>query len=98
MKARKRDNVVLYFTVILFLFVMAVRVERFSDPDNGISGTSQKLTEATLTYEYRPVENLILKVEGRRDHSTALVFDRGVSGESKNQTIVVIGAVVTFGG
>jgi len=77
---------------------LAVRVERFSDPDNGISGTSQKLTEATLTYEYRPVENLILKVEGRRDHSTALVFDRGVSGESKNQTIVVIGAVVTFGG
>jgi hypothetical protein len=73
----------------------AVRVERFNDPDNGISGTARKLTEATLTYEYRPIENLILKVEGRRDHSTASVF-RSRTGSSRNQTIVVIGAVATF--
>ncbi|HEV7573460.1 MAG TPA: porin [Thermoanaerobaculia bacterium] len=72
---------------------IAVRVERFSDPENGITGTPQKLAEATLTYEYRPVANLILKVEGRRDHSTALVFN---SGSARNETIVVIGAVATF--
>ncbi|HEV2722796.1 MAG TPA: porin [Thermoanaerobaculia bacterium] len=70
---------------------VAFRAERFRDPDNGISGFAQKLTEGTLTYEYRPAPNLILKLEGRRDHSTANVFDG-----SKSQTLVVAGAVATF--
>jgi hypothetical protein len=74
---------------------IALRVERFSDPDNGISGASQRLVEGTLTYEYRPAENLILKFEGRRDSSTATVFARGRN-TSRNETIAVIGAVVTF--
>jgi len=69
----------------------AIRAERFRDPDNGISGTAQTLTEATLTYEYRPVPNLILKVEGRRDRSTANVF-----AGAANETLVVLGAVATF--
>lgn len=75
---------------------IAVRLERFNDPDNGISGASQKLTEATLTYEHRPVKYLILKVEGRRDHSTASVFTSGRNGASRNETIIVIGAVAAF--
>jgi hypothetical protein len=75
---------------------VAVRVERFSDPENGITGTPQKLAEATLTYEYRPAPNLILKIEGRRDHSTASVFTSGTNGSSRDETIVVIGAVATF--
>jgi len=70
---------------------VAVRAERFRDRDNGISGTAQTLTEATLTVEFRPVANLIMKLEGRRDRSTANVFDG-----SKNQTVVVVGAVATF--
>jgi hypothetical protein len=74
----------------------AVRVERFRDSENGISGTAQKLTEATLTYEYRPVENLIVKMEGRRDHSTAPVFAKGTNQSTNNQTLIVIGAVATF--
>jgi hypothetical protein len=74
---------------------IAVRGELFRDPENGISGASQKLTEGTLTYEYRPTAKLIFKVEGRRDHSTALVFSRA-SGSSRNETLVVIGAVANF--
>jgi hypothetical protein len=70
---------------------VAVRVERFRDPDNGISGFAQKLTEGTLTVEIRPRPHLIVKLEGRRDHSTANVFEG-----SKNQTLVVTGAVATF--
>jgi hypothetical protein len=70
---------------------VAVRAEIFRDPDNGISGFAQKLTETTLTYEVRPTPNLIFKLEGRRDRSTANVFDG-----SKNQTLVVAGAVATF--
>ena len=69
----------------------ALRAERFHDPDNGISGASQTLREVTLTYEYKPVPNLILKLEGRRDHSTAAVFDG-----HERETIVVLGAVATF--
>ncbi|MGZ5493879.1 MAG: outer membrane beta-barrel protein, partial [Thermoanaerobaculia bacterium] len=75
---------------------LAVRADRFRDPDNGISGTAQKLTEGTLTYEFRPAPNLILKIEGRRDHSTASVFARKANDSTNNQTLVVIGAVATF--
>jgi hypothetical protein len=70
---------------------VALRAERFRDPDNRISGFPQTLTEATLTYEYRPAPNLILKLEGRRDRSTANVFDG-----SKKQTLAVASAVATF--
>jgi hypothetical protein len=76
----------------------AVRVETFHDPDNGISGFSQTLREASLTYQYRAAPGLVLKFAARHDHSTASVFDRGANGKSENQTIAVIGAVVTFGG
>ncbi|HSY52690.1 MAG TPA: outer membrane beta-barrel protein [Thermoanaerobaculia bacterium] len=75
---------------------IAVRIERFNDPEDGISGAAQKLTEATLTFEHHPVGNLILKIEGRRDHSTASVFTSGRNGTSRDETIVVIGAVATF--
>ena len=74
----------------------AVRGSLFHDPDNAISGAAQKLTEETLTYEFHPVTNLIVKIEGRHDHSTAAVFARKTNESTNNQTIAVIGAVVTF--
>lgn len=73
----------------------AVRVEHFDDPDNGISGTAQTLNEATLTYEYRPSANLILKLEGRYDHSTADVFSKK-DGTTDSQAFAIAGVVVTF--
>jgi hypothetical protein len=48
---------------------LAVRIEEFRDPRNGISGASQTLREATLTYELRPGPHLILKVETRRERA-----------------------------
>lgn len=74
---------------------VAVRIEQFDDPDNGISGTAQTLREATLTFEYRPVANLILKTEARRDHSTAPVFQKR-DGTANGQTLVLFSAVATF--
>ena len=71
---------------------VAVRVEEFRDPDNGISGTPQTLREATLTYELRPREHLILKFETRYDRSTAAVF----ADEKRGQFLALAGAVVTF--
>jgi hypothetical protein len=75
---------------------VAVRASLFHDPDNAISGAAQKLTEETLTYEFHPVTTLIMKIEGRHDHSTAVVFTRKKSGATNNQTIVVVGAVARF--
>ncbi|MGZ8869238.1 MAG: outer membrane beta-barrel protein, partial [Thermoanaerobaculia bacterium] len=75
---------------------IAVRAERFSDPDNGITGFAQTVSEGTLTYEYRPVDRLILKVEARHDRSTEPVFGKKGAELSEKQTLVVFGAVVTF--
>ncbi|MEA2236258.1 MAG: hypothetical protein QOC81_982 [Thermoanaerobaculia bacterium] len=75
---------------------VAIRGSFFRDPDNAISGAAQKLSEETLTYELYPIPNLIVKIEGRHDHSTASAFARKTGGSASNQTIVVIGAVATF--
>jgi putative OmpL-like beta-barrel porin-2 len=75
---------------------VSIRAEQFDDPDNGISGAAQKLREATVTYEVRPVDNLILKLEARHDLSTAAVFRKDADALSRKQTLVVFGAVVTF--
>jgi hypothetical protein len=71
---------------------VAIRAEQFHDPDNGISGTPQTLREATLTYEMRPHEHLILKLETRYDRSTAAVF----ADDERDQFLALVGAVVTF--
>ena len=73
----------------------AARVEHFDDPDNGITGFAQTLNEATVTYEYRPAANLILKFEGRYDHSTAGVFTKH-EGSTDSQFLAIAAAVVSF--
>jgi hypothetical protein len=75
----------------------AIRIEEFRDPDNGISGYAQTLREVSAAYLYRPAPPLHLKVELRRDHSTAAVFDGPAHSKSRDQTLLVFGAVVTFG-
>jgi hypothetical protein len=74
----------------------ATRVERFHDPDNGISGTPQTLTGATVTYELRPDKNLIVKIEGRHDRSNAPVFSKSRGEMTNNEMLVLVGVVATF--
>jgi len=74
---------------------IAIRAERFSDPDNGITGTAQRLHEATLTYELRPHDNIILKLEARYDQSDADVFSRKDT-TTDRQLLAIAGVVVTF--
>ena len=69
----------------------AVRAERFRDPDGMASGFAQTLTEGTLTYELRPTRHFIFKLEGRRDHSTAPMFNG-----SRNQTLAIASGVAVF--
>ncbi len=70
---------------------VAVRTEKFRDADAIVSGFPQTLTETTLTYELRPMWHVILKLEGRRDHSTVPIFNG-----SNNQTLAIASAVAVF--
>lgn len=76
---------------------LAVRAEAFADPAGFMTSTPQNLYEATLTYEYRPFANLILRGEYRFDWSSASAFD-GEAGTStrKNQSTLAVGAIVVY--
>ena len=80
----------------------AARAEYYRDSDGLISGVAQTLVEGTLTLEYRPWDLLILKLEGRYDHSTAPVFNTstvlpdGTPSKATDQVLVVLGAVAAF--
>lgn len=74
---------------------VALRAERFSDPENGISGVAQTLRERTFTLEYVPRSDLTLKLDLRRDESDAAVFRAG-PGRVATQDLVVLGLVMRF--
>jgi hypothetical protein len=74
---------------------LALRAEYFDDPDASISGFSQRLREATLTFEHRPRENMIVKLEARHDRSSAAVFGED-AGLTDSQTLILAGIVATF--
>jgi putative OmpL-like beta-barrel porin-2 len=80
----------------------AARAEYYRDSDGLMSGVAQTLVEGTLTLEFRPWEILILKLEGRYDHSTAQVFNAstvlpdGTLGKVQDQVLIVLGAVAAF--
>jgi Putative beta-barrel porin-2, OmpL-like. bbp2 len=79
-----------------------LRAEYYRDSDGFISGVAQTLVEGTLTVEFRPWEILILKLEGRYDHSTAPVFNSGtvladgIPNRVQSQGLIVLGAVASF--
>ncbi|HEV7243041.1 MAG TPA: porin [Thermoanaerobaculia bacterium] len=74
---------------------IAFRAERFHDPDNGITGFAQTVREGTLTYETRPRENVIVKLEGRYDKSNADVFFKNDT-TTDCQFLALAGVVVKF--
>ncbi|HET6982267.1 MAG TPA: outer membrane beta-barrel protein, partial [Myxococcaceae bacterium] len=79
-----------------------IRGEYYRDSDGFITGIAQTLAEGTLTVEYRPWDLLILKLEGRYDHSTASVFNTstvlpdGTLSKATDQVLIVLGAVAAF--
>jgi len=74
---------------------LAIRAEHFSDPDNAITGTAQRLRAVTLTYEARPHDNVILKLEARYDKSSAKVFFKRDT-TTDRQFLALAGVVMTF--
>lgn len=81
---------------------LALRGEYYDDQDGAISGAAQTLKELTVTLEHRPVPQLILKLEGRYDSSTAPVFasdaldDAGSPLGKRSQFLLLLGAVATL--
>ncbi len=80
----------------------AVRTEVYRDAEGYMTGTPQTLVEGTLTLEFRPWQILLLKLEGRYDHSTAHVFGAspkladGLPSKVQDQVLIVLGAVAAF--
>ena len=76
---------------------LSLRVEYFHDPDAAVSPASQNLWGTTLTFELRPHPQLILKLEGRYDRSTADAFG-GRDGPltKRDGFLFVLCAVATF--
>ncbi len=83
-------------------WALALRGEVFDDQEAGISGRAQRLSEGTATLELRPAPRLLLKLEGRYDHSDQPVFESQSEDAQKNrvlknsQALLILGAVVTF--
>lgn len=83
-------------------FAAVVRGEVYRDAAGLISGFQQTLAEVTGTLAYTPWPPLLLKLEGRYDHSTANVFTGSVQapGEAPQrlnaQVLLMLGAVAQF--
>jgi hypothetical protein len=60
-------------------FSIALRAEQFDDTDGVRTGGVQKLTEFTITPEYRPTDNFIIRGDFRMDSSDKEVFEDGNS-------------------
>jgi hypothetical protein len=72
------------------------RVERFTDPDGFMTGTAQTLTEVTMTGEVRVADNLIWRVEFRRDVSDAASFKMDTGAFVKQQSTIGFGLLYSF--
>ncbi len=76
---------------------LALRGEVYSDPSGLTTGVVQDLREITFTYEYKFLSNLLVRLEYRRDWSTASTFDNkyGVN-TKKDQNTFLVSSVVSF--
>lgn len=76
-------------------FYFSSRLESYWDPQGYTTGTSQTLSEATLTGGWKLNPQLETRLEVRRDHSTAAVFTKDHEAV-KNQPTITASSLVTF--
>jgi hypothetical protein len=76
-------------------FSLALRGEMFDDTDGVRTGVKQKLTEITVTPEFRPAEQFVIRADLRYDMSDQKVFEDGDSFE--NVTLENADSQFTFG-
>ncbi len=75
---------------------IAGRLEFFDDIDGFSTGTKQRLSEVTLTGEYKPVPWLIARLEFRNDWSNKPFFEKD-SGLARTQPTVLLGLIAVLG-
>ncbi len=81
---------------------VAARGELYRDKDgvtlgsvNGLKISDVTLTTATLTLDYLPSKNLLIRLDNRLDHSTKQIFPNGLRDLSGNLFTTTFGVVVT---
>ncbi len=78
-------------------WAVSARAEIFSDLQGFATGTVQDIKEITLTGEYKYADNLLLRLEYRRDFSNVSVFESSTGLLDKlAQNTLVLGSVVSF--
>ena len=78
-------------------FALTARAESFDDGDGFRTGKAQTLQEVTLTPEWKPTQNFLLRLDLRADRSDKEVFeDRDKGASSKSQNTVTFNAICTF--
>lgn len=72
------------------------RFEVFDDADGFMTGTSQTMTDATITGEVKLIENLLARVEFRRDMSDTAVFAKDTGEVVKSQNTFGLGILYSY--
>lgn len=79
-------------------FATAVRGEYYQDLTDYTTGAGTGgnviIGTGTLTLEYAPLPNLLVRLDNRVDASTASMFQRGATGSSQRQFTSTLGVVV----
>lgn len=75
---------------------LALRAEKFNDPDGARTGFAQRLREVTLTPSYALSSKLILRGDLRYDRSDSMVFDNAGSAPRRDQKTLSLNAIYKF--
>ncbi len=77
-------------------FAFSVRGETFKDRDGARTGAAQRLTECTLTPEFKVKDRLVIRPELRFDRSNESTFEKSGGRTSKNQTTLALNTLYVF--
>ena len=77
-------------------FAFSPRFEWYDDAQGFTTGTVQTLKEVTGTFEVKPTDSFIWRLEYRTDLSNTPVFKTGGGGLKKTQTSIGMGVIYSF--
>ncbi|MBL8115820.1 MAG: porin [Acidobacteria bacterium] len=77
-------------------FALSVRGETFKDRDGARTGAAQRLTECTLTPEFKVKDRLVIRPEVRFDRSNESTFEKSGGRTSKKQTTLALNTLYVF--
>jgi len=90
------DGVAAYVRIgITERFSLVGRAEQFGDWDGARTGSSQRLSEITLTPEFRPARGLVVRGDLRFDHSDQAVYE-APGGPKQDQTTAIANVLFSF--